>query len=179
MPNTSTIAGLEYFGTNSAGHIMSCSFASAPFDTTPNTYGVGCQAVDRSLGDTYSNTGTPTAPVWVKQPKKASVFAQVMVGAFTSALLGTSPVGCSGTITGVRVVNGDTTKGTLVFSKNNVIFACIVKNGTAGAMTGCPLGSATAFNAGCPVGSVSFGPSDVISVQNVGSDVAEVIVDFI
>lgn len=179
MPQTNDIAGLVIFDTNELGHATDMSFASTPFDTTTLRYAAGAVARDRALSDVYTNTGTPTSPVWTKVPKKSSSISRTIAGAVTLPLfgVGATPVGFSGTIVAVRVVNGDATKGTLIFSKNGINFCTLIKNGTAGAMTGSPLGTATAD--GSPVGNITFSASDVMSVQNVGTDFAEVIVDFI
>ncbi len=178
MPQTNSIAGLLIFQTNSQGLVTEGSIpAFGNLDTTASIYAVGCVLSDASTGVQYVNTGTVLAPKWTQISQKGGSFSQTMVGAFTAPLFGSSPVGFSGTITGVRIVNGDASKGTLIFSKNGVNFCTLVKNGTAGAMTGSPLGTATGN--GSPLGSVTFGPTDVMSVQNVGTDFAEVIVDFI
>jgi len=180
MPQTNSIAGLEYFVTNSNGHIMDCSFASTPFDTTTLTYGVGCQAVDRSTGDVYTNTGTSAAPTWTKQPKIGSHYSQAMKAAGTYSLFGTCPVGMSGTITGVRATGGSTSTNVLTFSKNGTTFATLTTSCTLGLTVACPLGSATAGGNVCPVGSVTFSPTDVMNVTNAGpAIIVEVTVDFV
>lgn len=94
------------------------------------------------------------------------VYATIVTTAVTTSMLAGSPVGFDGTIDSIFVINGDATKGTLLFSKNGTQFATIVKNGTSGAMTGTPLGSTT------------FVKTDVLNVQNVGTDTAEIIVNF-
>ncbi len=179
MPQTNSIAGLEYFETNSSGHIMLCSFASAAFDTTTLTYGVGCRATDRSTGDVYSNTGTSASPIWTKQPKKGSSITQSFIGAITVSALGVCPAGFSGTITGVRVVNGNAQLACVAFSKNGTNFAVVSLAATLGLVVGCPLGSATAGNNVCPLGSVTFGPSDVINASNSYTGAVEIVVDFV
>lgn len=94
------------------------------------------------------------------------VYAVTLTTAVTTSMLSGSPVGFDGTIDCLNVINGDTTKGTLVFSKNGTNFATLVKNGTAGAMTG------------TPIGNVTFVKTDVLNVQNIGTDSSEVIVHF-
>lgn len=165
---TSSIAGLFIYDNNDVGLAIDCSFASfAQFDSTASTYAVGCQATDRATGDVYFNAGSVATPVWTKAAKGGSSYSLVISSATTVSLMPSSPVGMKGTINGIRIVNGDATKGTLIFSKNGVNFATIVKNGTSG------------DNQGTPLGNVTFTPTDVLAVQNVGTDWAEVIVDFV
>jgi hypothetical protein len=93
-------------------------------------------------------------------------YAVTLNTAVTTSLLAGSPVGFDGTLDTVFIVNGDATRGTTIYSKNGANFLTIIKNGTAAAMTGSVLGN------------VTFSKADVLNVQNVGTDVVEVIVHF-
>lgn len=97
----------------------------------------------------------------------SSLYAQLINTTPAVNLLGASPVGFSGTLDALQIINGDTTKGTLIFAKNGTNFATLIKNGTAGAITGTPIQN-----------SVTFTPTDTLTVSSVGTDVTEVIAIF-
>ncbi len=180
MPQTNDIPGLEIFDTNSSGHATDMSFASAPFDTTTLRYAVAAIARDRSLSDVYTNTGTPASPVWSRIPKIASSFKQTIKTTSAMPLFGgaASPIGFSGTIVAVAGAAATGGSGTLTFAKNATTFAVItLQSSPVGVMISCPLGAAT--GAGSPLGSVTFGPTDAMTVTASVGTPAEVVVDFI
>jgi len=180
MPFTNSIAGLLIDSTDAQGLVVQGSIpAFGNLDSTASIYAVGCQLRDASTGVSYKNTGTVLVPKWTQIAQKGGSFSQTIAGAATYSLFNTCPVGFTGTITGVRALANQTGTTVLTFTKNGVLFATMTTSATLGVQVGCPLGTATAGNNVCPIGSVTFGPTDVLNVASASAIIAQVTVDFV
>lgn len=159
----------HYF-TNPAGDWIFVRCATANIPASAAGYAVGCILVDTTTGAIYKNVGTNTSCTFVSVDIGGSsfngVYARTISTTPVATILGASPVGFAGTIDALELINGDTTKGTLVFAKNGVNFATLIKNGTAGGVTG------------SPVQNVTFVAGDSLTVQSASTDITEVIVYF-
>ena len=92
MPQTSSIAGLTIYETDSNGYVFSGSITGLPSSlaTAASTFCIGCKLVDTTTGLEYYNAGTVASPIWNSLSEIST--AEIANNAVTSAKLDVSTI---------------------------------------------------------------------------------------
>lgn len=143
MNSTTDIALTE----SSSNLAILAKSSSLILDTTANVYAIGCLMFCTAAGGgVYENIGTSAAPVWqlllTSNEGLEGVFVKNGNGTTLVRLGGSPTSNVSGVVTAFEVISDDATGGqTITFSNGCTTQNITVKQGSAGAVTGCTGGS--------------------------------------